>query len=112
MPGARAKFAGALFSLFRFSSRSSGSSSHDVVKVSAAIITAYGFPDILVNNAGYATYHTFGQEELQELERLISVNFTGAVRVTPCIRISKWIIQDSRDDYHAPGHRAARSGRI
>jgi short-subunit dehydrogenase len=57
-------------------------SADDVIKVRDAIVAAHGFPDILVNNAGYATYRTFEQEELEEVEHLISVNFTGAVRVT------------------------------
>jgi short-subunit dehydrogenase len=56
--------------------------SDDVVKASAAIMAAYGLPDILVNNAGYATYRTFEQEALPEVERLISVNFSGAIRMT------------------------------
>jgi len=47
-----------------------------------AIVSAHGVPDILVNNAGYATYRTFEQEDANELERLISVNFAGAIRVT------------------------------
>lgn len=53
-----------------------------VAATCSAIVSAHGVPDILINNAGYATYRTFEQENANELERLISVNFTGAIRVT------------------------------
>jgi short-subunit dehydrogenase len=53
-----------------------------VMKVSAEILAAQGVPDILINNAGYATYRTFEEEDAAEIERLMSVNFSGALRVT------------------------------
>ena len=53
-----------------------------VTKVSAEIFAAHGVPDILINNAGYATYRTFEEEDPLEIERLISVNFSGALRTT------------------------------
>ena len=53
-----------------------------VTKVSAEILAAQGVPDILINNAGYATYRTFEEEEAFEIERLMNVNFSGAMRVT------------------------------
>ena len=39
-----------------------------------------GCPDILINNAGFATYRTFEESSLEEIERLVSVNFVGAMR--------------------------------
>jgi short-subunit dehydrogenase len=53
-----------------------------VTEICAQIITEHGVPDILINNAGYAIYRTFEQEDPDEIERLISVNFGGAVRIT------------------------------
>jgi short-subunit dehydrogenase len=46
-------------------------------------VLARGCPDVLVNNAGFAVYRTFEQSPLEELERLVNVNLTGALR---CIR--------------------------
>jgi uncharacterized protein len=54
----------------------------DVKAVCAAIVAAHGVPDVLVNNAGFAVYRTFEQSAEEEIERLMSVNFAGAVRVT------------------------------
>jgi short-subunit dehydrogenase len=53
-----------------------------VVKVSAEILAAHGAPDILINNAGIGIYRTFEEEDALEVERLMSVNFSGAIRVT------------------------------
>jgi short-subunit dehydrogenase len=53
-----------------------------VKKICAEIPAAHGVPDILINNAGYATYRTFEEEDSGEIERLMSVNFSGAIRVT------------------------------
>ena len=46
------------------------------------VLALQGVPDILVNSAGFAIYRTFEQEEPAEVERLMSVNFGGAIRVT------------------------------
>jgi short-subunit dehydrogenase len=46
------------------------------------IVAEHGVPDILINNAGFAIYRTFEQEHPDEVERLMNVNFAGAVRVT------------------------------
>lgn len=46
------------------------------------VVAAHGAPDILINNAGFAIYRTFEQENPAEVERLMSVNFAGAIRVT------------------------------
>jgi short-subunit dehydrogenase len=53
-----------------------------VAEVCARISTKYGAPDILINNAGFAIYRTVEQEEWSEVERLMSVNFAGPIRVT------------------------------
>jgi short-subunit dehydrogenase len=53
-----------------------------VVATCGRILGEHGVPDILINNAGFAIYRTFEQEDPNEVERLISVNFSGAVRIT------------------------------
>jgi short-subunit dehydrogenase len=53
-----------------------------VAETCARISTQHGAPDILINNAGFAIYRTFEQEEPSEVERLMNVNFAGAIRVT------------------------------
>ena len=53
-----------------------------VAATGIAILSKHGVPDVLVNNAGFATYRTFEQEQPDEVERLASVNFAGALRVT------------------------------
>jgi uncharacterized protein len=54
----------------------------NVAETCTRILAAHGVPDILINNAGFAIYRTFEQEDPEEIERLMSVNFGGAVRVT------------------------------
>jgi len=56
-----------------------------VTETCARIVEAHGAPDILINNAGYAVYRTFEQEDPSEVERLMSVNFGGAIRVTKAL---------------------------
>lgn len=53
-----------------------------VTQTCAEICARHGTPDILINNAGFAIYRTFEQEDPAEVERLMSVNFAGPVRVT------------------------------
>ena len=53
-----------------------------VTQTCGRIVAEHGLPDILINNAGYAIYRTFEQENANEVERLMSVNFGGAIRVT------------------------------
>ena len=57
-------------------------SPESVIGACARVLASHGVPDILINNAGFAIYRTFEQEEPAEVERLISVNFNGAIRVT------------------------------
>jgi len=53
-----------------------------VVDTCERISAKHGAPDILINNAGFAIYRTVEQEEWSEVERLMSVNFAGPIRVT------------------------------
>jgi len=54
----------------------------NVAETCAVITREQGTPDIVINNAGFAVYRTFEQEDPGGIERLMSVNFAGAVRVT------------------------------
>src|SRR3982750_2562272 len=45
-------------------------------------LQTYGSPDILINNAGYARYYTFEEMDVEEIERLIFVNFAAACIMT------------------------------
>src|SRR5215212_953413 len=56
-----------------------------VTEACARLLAAHGAPDILINNAGFAIYRTFEQEDPAEVERLMSVNFAGAIRVTKAL---------------------------
>ena len=53
-----------------------------VTEICAIVLAKHGPPDVLINSAGFAIYRTFEQEESSEIERLMSVNFAGAIRVT------------------------------
>ena len=53
-----------------------------VERMAAAVLRSHGVPDVVVNGAGFATYRTFEQSDMAEVERLLSVNFGGAIRVT------------------------------
>lgn len=55
-----------------------------VKRMHEQVIGSYGCPDILINNAGFATYRTFENTEMEEIERLVSVNLVGAMR---CARV-------------------------
>ena len=55
---------------------------NSVLRMAEEVLKNHGCPDILVNNAGFATYQTFEDSSLDEIERLINVNFLGAVRCT------------------------------
>lgn len=57
----------------------------NVVETCARILEGHGAPDVLINNAGFAIYRTFEQEDPAEVERLMSVNFGGAIRVTKAL---------------------------
>ena len=53
-----------------------------VERMAGTVLREHGVPDVVVNNAGFATYRTFEQSDFNEIERLVSVNFGGAIRVT------------------------------
>jgi short-subunit dehydrogenase len=57
-------------------------SAESVAETCANVLATHGVPDIVINNAGFATYRTFEQETPADVERLMSVNFAGAIRVT------------------------------
>lgn len=46
------------------------------------VIRNQGCPDILVNCAGFTSYRTFEDSPIEEIERIVSVNFLGALRCT------------------------------
>lgn len=50
--------------------------------ICGGVLATHGAPDVLINNAGFAIYRTFHQEHPEDVERLMNVNFAGAVRVT------------------------------
>jgi NAD(P)-dependent dehydrogenase (short-subunit alcohol dehydrogenase family) len=54
----------------------------NVEQMAGIVLREQGVPDVIVNNAGFATYRTFEQSDANEIERLIGVNFGGAIRVT------------------------------
>jgi uncharacterized protein len=53
-----------------------------VLRMRGEVIMECGCPDIIINNAGFATYRPFECCTLEEIERIISVNLTGAMRCT------------------------------
>ncbi len=52
----------------------------DVSAMAQRVIHEHGAPDVLVNCAGFATYRTFEETDLAEIERLVGVNLLGAMR--------------------------------
>ncbi len=50
-----------------------------VTKIFDQIFTDFGHVDVLINNAGFATYLTFHDSTLDELDRLTQVNYLGAM---------------------------------
>jgi short-subunit dehydrogenase len=58
--------------------------SQSVIAMHEQVLHNHGCPDILINNAGFATYRTFENTDLDEIERLVSVNLLGAMR---CARV-------------------------
>lgn len=54
----------------------------EIAAVSRRITAETGTPDVLINNAGFATYRAFEQTPVEEIERLLAVNLTGAMLLT------------------------------
>lgn len=46
------------------------------------VLSEHECPDILVNCAGFATYRTFEESPMDEIEQLVGVNLLGAMRCT------------------------------
>jgi short-subunit dehydrogenase len=55
---------------------------HSVLAMKDQVLRQYGCPDILINNAGFATYKTFAELDIEEIEQLVNVNLVGAMRCT------------------------------
>jgi len=53
-----------------------------VHSLSEALLCEHECPDILVNCAGFATYRTFEESPIEEIEQLVGVNLLGAMRCT------------------------------
>jgi short-subunit dehydrogenase len=53
-----------------------------VRSLSEMLLSEHECPDILVNCAGFATYRTFEESPIDEIERLVGVNLLGAMRCT------------------------------
>ena len=53
-----------------------------VHSLSEALFSEHECPDILVNCAGFATYRTFEESPIDEIEQLVGVNLLGAMRCT------------------------------
>jgi short-subunit dehydrogenase len=51
----------------------------------ATLRREYGVPDVLVNCAGFAVYRAFEQSDVDEIERLLEVNFAGHVLCTKAV---------------------------
>lgn len=49
----------------------------ELTAVSKQIKKEMGFIDVLINNAGYATYRTFEESDIQEIDKLTRVNYLG-----------------------------------
>ncbi len=47
-----------------------------------SVLRDHGCPDIVINNAGFATYRTFEESPIEEIEQLVNVNLLGAMRCT------------------------------
>jgi short-subunit dehydrogenase len=56
--------------------------SESVQAMAQTMLARFGPPDILINNAGFATYRTYEATPIEEIERLVSVNFLGSLRCT------------------------------
>lgn len=58
------------------------SNSDSVRAMAALLLREHDCPDILVNCAGFATYRTFEESPIDEIEELVGVNLLGAMRCT------------------------------
>lgn len=51
----------------------------------ATLEREHGVPDVLVNCAGFAVYRAFEQSDMDEIQRLLEVNFAGHVLCTKAV---------------------------
>jgi short-subunit dehydrogenase len=58
------------------------SSTDSVHALAEFVLRHHDCPDILINNAGFATYRTFEESPITEIEQLVQVNLLGAMRCT------------------------------
>lgn len=58
------------------------SNTESVHNMSELLLREHGCPDILVNCAGFATYRTFEEAPIDEIEQIVNVNLVGAMRCT------------------------------
>ena len=54
----------------------------EIRRMGEAYLLEFGAPDILVNNAGFARYATVEETPIEDIERLVIVNFGAALLVT------------------------------
>ena len=57
----------------------------DVTATARAAIERFGAVDLLVNNAGYGHHRTFLDWDLDDMERMMRVNYVGALRFTKAL---------------------------
>ena len=60
-------------------------SASDVAAATDAVLARYGAVDLLVNNAGYGHHRPFLSWDLEDMERVMRVNYVGALRFTKAL---------------------------
>jgi NAD(P)-dependent dehydrogenase (short-subunit alcohol dehydrogenase family) len=53
-----------------------------ITQTAETYVERFGAPDVLINNAGYAVYRTVEEMAVEEVDRLLRVNLTGACLLT------------------------------
>ena len=60
-------------------------SASDVAAATDAVLARYGAVDLLINNAGYGHHRPFLSWDLEDMERVMRVNYVGALRFTKAL---------------------------